>query len=711
MNIVNKLTLRHLWQNKRRTLITIMGIMLSVAMVCAVAGFVMSMRDSLLQTMIEGKGDYHVVYYDVTEQTAQQIADEDVFSTSFAESSDISDLQHVYVRFAHPDRDYKVLAQEIADQYKIAEWNSNNEQLALEGIIAQDNVMMTFIVIATIAIVIIVTGSVIVIANAFYISSSERIRQFGLLKSVGATKSQIGRSIFFEAFTLAVIAIPLGIALGFAIQVVVLLLTNELLSEVNALNSGALSFQVTFHPIILYISVVIATVTMLISAWLPARKAANVSAIDAIRQTREIRIRPSQLKTSRLTQRVFGFEGTLASKSLKRSRGKYRATVISLTVSVVLFVSMSSLIWIMNKDAKMQYGGYDFDVLLSTTGDLEKIDDINSRLRDVPNAQVQMLTRIAYETNVPDSFFTENANNAFTDTNRYGLLVYSMADEEFAKLVSNSNNEIPGILINTTGVFARDGKIEEHTAYHAEIGAELPLIGNNGNEESTQFGIITVNAILTELPKNLPSPLFEGGFINMLVSKTTLRNIYRDDNSLTYYIVTTKDPDAFIDVAETALSSYEDTFTMLNVSQMTRLNRNVVLVVSLFGYGFIAMLALIAITSVVSTISTNMALRKQEFAMLYSAGMTPEGMDKMLNLESLLYGMKSLLIGLPIGWGISYLLYKVMSGTAVFAYEFPLDAMLISIVAVLILTFGTMHYSKRKLNKISIVEALKSEVV
>ncbi|MDL2248567.1 ABC transporter permease [Tyzzerella sp. OttesenSCG-928-J15] len=710
MNIVNKLTLRHLKENKSRTIITILAIILSVAMVCAVAGFVLSLRDVMLRTVIESRGDYHIVYFNVAAEDAVNIANEEIFSTSFTKTGE-GDLQSVYLRLENPDHNFKMSAQEIADKYNIAKWDSNNEQLALEGFIAQDNVMRTFIIIAAIAIVIVVTGSVIVIANAFYISSSERVRQFGLLKSIGATKAQIGQSIFFEAFILAVIGIPLGIAFGFAIQAIVLMLTNNLLKDLVALNMESLRFKAVYNPVIIYISVAIAAVTLLISAWLPARRAANVSAIDAIRQTREIRIRPKQLKTWPIVQKIFGFEGTLASKSLKRSRGKYRATVISLTVSVVLFVSMSSLVWILNKDVEMQYGGYNFDVLLHTTGDLNEADDINDFLNTIPDGAVQKLTEVHYETKADSSFFTENADNICMDSDIYALFIYSITDEEFNRLVPNSDSEASGVLINTTGVFARDGRLEEHMAYNAKIGDILPLFDSNADGERVEIGSITIDAILPKLPESFPSPLFTGRFINFLVSESSLKDIYHPENSATSYIVTTRDPDGFLEAAEPILSAYEDSLSAMNVSQMTRLNRNMVLVVSLFGYGFITMLALIAITSVISTISTNMALRKQELAMLFSVGMTAQGMDKMLNLESLLYGVKSLFIGLPIGIGLSYLLYKTMSDVMVFAYELPLGAIFISILAVMFLTFGTMRYSRQKLNKISIVEALKSEVI
>jgi putative ABC transport system permease protein len=83
----------------------------------------------------------------------------------------------------------------------------------------------------------------------------------------------------------------------------------------------------------------------------------------------------------------------------------------------------------------------------------------------------------------------------------------------------------------------------------------------------------------------------------------------------------------------------------------------------------------------------------------------------MLNLESLLYGSKSLLIGLPVGVVLSYSIYWGMSATFQFAYKLPFTAIIISIAAVMLLTLVTMRYSKRMLREISIVEAIRNEAL
>lgn len=709
MNIVNKLTLRHLRLNRGRTALTLFAIMLSVAMVCAVAGFVLSLRDLLMRGIKEQKGDYHVVFADVTEENAKALAGNSIFASSYTTEGDSEGLQNVYLRLRHPNRrDALSKVESAAQTLGLQNASINHELLGLEGVFALGTVLIPFLMIAAIVILIIIAGSVTVIANAFYISASERVRQFGLLKSTGATSGQIGRSILFEACFLSVIAIPLGILFGFLIQAAVLWLTNDLLREISAMNDTALAFHVVFHPAILYISVAVAFLTILISAWLPARRAARTSAIDAIRRAKDVKIQSKTLKTSRLTQKLFGFEGTLAAKSLKRSRGKYRATVISLTVSIVLFVSMSSFVWLLNKDTEMMYGGNDIDVVVSVYGELETLDAVDGLLRGIPRNEATRIQRLAMTAAVPDGFYTERAQG-MAQAHQL-ILLYSMPDAEFEKIAPLSQNTVNGILINTTGSMREDGRLVEYVPYQCELGTELSFgFMDDGGTLQTR-GSITVAGVFDKIPASLPSSFFAGHFINVFIPESDYRELYSSGDAYTEYAVTTDDSDAYCEAAFAALNPFRENVNIRNVTQMTRLNRNITLIVSLFGYGFIAMLSLIAVTSVVATISTGMALRRQEFAMLYSVGMTSKGMSKMLNLESLLYGFKSLLIGLPVGTALSYLLFRAMGGVMEFSYQPPWTAMVISVAAVMLLTFSTMRYGKQKLRGISIIESLRSEV-
>ncbi|MDR0857690.1 MAG: FtsX-like permease family protein, partial [Oscillospiraceae bacterium] len=201
----------------------------------------------------------------------------------------------------------------------------------------------TLIGIGAVLCLIIVSASVIVISNAFRVSAGERTRQFGILKSVGATKKQIASTVMYEGLWLSAIGIPAGIAVGLLVEFAGTSVANYLLAGINKINSVKLEFSFVVAWQALIIAAIVAFVTVLLSAWLPARKASRIAAIDAIRNSGDVLLSSKKIKTNRLIAKLFGIEGTLAAKSLKRSKRNFRATVVSLTISIVLFLSAASL--------------------------------------------------------------------------------------------------------------------------------------------------------------------------------------------------------------------------------------------------------------------------------------------------------------------------------------------------------------------------------
>lgn len=235
----------------------------------------------------------------------------------------------------------------------------------------------------------IVFGSVSLIYNSFSISVSERTRQFGILKSIGATKKQIRKTVLYEAVVLCIIGIPIGILAGcLGIAVTFHFLSDSISTFLAELTDLKLRF--VFSPLALIAAGLISFITVIISAYIPARKAIKINPIDSVRQSNEIKIRRKSVKVSPLTGKIFGFEATLSSKNFKRNKRKYRTTVFSLFVSVVLFISASSLSTYftdiveaessdMNYDVKVQVLNFSH---LDITGDVEINEELLKRLYD-----------------------------------------------------------------------------------------------------------------------------------------------------------------------------------------------------------------------------------------------------------------------------------------------------------------------------------------
>ena len=191
--------------------------------------------------------------------------------------------------------------------------------------------------------VVIGAATILVIYNSFTISIAERRKDYGMLISVGASKKQIRKLVTFEAFIMATLGLLFGFLVGFIGIKILYIMLNKLM--IGLINMGTeaeymsdLKLKMVFNwPVILTTTIVTYIVTYL-GILRPARKASKTSPIESIKGIDEIVIKPKKLRTSFISKKLLGVEGDLANKSLKRSKGKYRITILSLTVSVVIFL-------------------------------------------------------------------------------------------------------------------------------------------------------------------------------------------------------------------------------------------------------------------------------------------------------------------------------------------------------------------------------------
>lgn len=712
--------MRQLLKNKKRTMITLTGIVLSVAMVTAVAGFVVSTRDMLRRTYIANYGDFHIGIYPVTKEQADKIANDSRVESSSTKQNEES--LTVYFRIKDVDRKYEQTAKKIAEEYEVesADFIFNKELLAAEGILADDQSIRAMYAIGSVLGLIISCGSIIVISNAFYISSSERIRQFGILKSVGATKQQIRKTVLAEGIVLSIIGIPAGVLTGLVVETAALAIANSMLYEVSQLNEGNLYLRVIFSGWAILASVAISLVTVFLSAYLPAGRAAKISTIDAIRLSKEVSVKPGQVKTFAVIHKLFGFEGSLAAKSLKRSSGKYRATVISLVVSITLYIIGSGFGLMLTKATDIVYTDYGINVVMSYKGaDDEKLDLIRKKLADIPDSEINFGKTVSMRTTEAGQILTDDAKTYYAGTklvNDEGVLtsvtLISVDDTAFADIcrlagISETtvmqDDTVKGILVNIARM-DYEGKRMEFSPFIYKNGMALPVLFPDSDRQID----IKLAGSINEAPTIIVATALYYN-VNIILPESSFRMIAGDYGVEAYWTAKAPDSAAYCKAAEEIMSSVlpdDSKYSIFDYEQGNRINRDITRLMMTFIYGFVGMLTLIAITSVVGTISTNINLRAQEFAVLASVGMTEAGLRRMLNLESLLYGLKALLIGLPLALALYYLLYKAIGISIGFDFIWPYEGVLISIIAVMLITFGTMRHSSRKLSGKSIVETL-----
>ena len=407
MNVFNKVTLESLKKNRTRTIVTIIGIMLSAAMICASTTLVSSMQNFVLRCAIHIDGDWYGAVYDAAYKDYEDIRDSDrVSSAAYAqvlgyakidsanerkpylyvlggdvafedysapgytaltaadtESADQAPI-HCYFKLHKPAGVYDFMKEMgYTQEYRYA---YNTKVLLYSGTAPFDSFLTAFYSLAAIIIALIVFGSVSLIYNAFSISVSERTRQFGLLSSVGATRKQLRRMVLFEALAVSAVGIPLGILVGIGgIGITLLLIGDKFFSIVRV--DIPMRLCVSWQAVV--IAAVIALVTVLISAWIPSKRATRVSAVEAIRQSMDIKVSGRPVRTSKLAYKLFGLPGVLAGKHYKRNRKKYRTTVVSLFMSIVLFVSAAAFTDYMMESAEGGLASDQFDLIYAAESD------------------------------------------------------------------------------------------------------------------------------------------------------------------------------------------------------------------------------------------------------------------------------------------------------------------------------------------------------
>ena len=540
---------------------------------------------------------------------------------------------------------------------------------------------------ATLIIGIVVIASIFTIRNSFNISTTERTHEFGMLSSLGATPRQIRRSVIFEALYIGVIAIPIGIVLGIIATLLLLLASNSLLG----LEDVVMRFA---SPWWLYLGVIVLS---LIIVWLASASAAirasRLSPIEAIRSTQDIKVNPKKLKTNRLLANYFGVGGIIASKNLKRSRQKYRTTVISIVVSVAVFVGLSSFVIDSQRIVKAFIPDIGADYIIGN-GSVKEYEAIVDQFK-LDDYVIQRSVRAAGGISV-----TVLSHDYFE---KYARSVGVREDFDHAVLFNN-------YIAITHSNGARTVK-QVLTDYQDGSEYTIKMYKNEDKSETAELGLV-ITRITDKNPMGISvnsSPSFyvsdryyqEDKFYYADGHDTMLANPGERASSITTYLQ-----------EHTDTSDPENQIYGLDLKASRELTNNIVVLAAIFLYGFIAVVALIGVTNIFNTIYTNIHLRAKEFAMLKSVGMTDEEFRRMIWLESILYTLRALIIGLPLGILISYGVHTLLiNGSIGLPYELPLVPIFISILAVAVLISAIMHYSVRQVSRQNIIETIRKDTI
>lgn len=862
MNILNKLTIKHLTMNKKRTIVTIIGVLLSTALMVGIGLLLSTYREVSIDQIIERRGNYHVVFENMDASKVDIIKNNSNVSYVYTKNTigyalieenpyvskpfykliqasnnylkelhlkegrypendqeivisdhirSLTGLKHnigdtlkmtlgtrlvddypilddyyhygetfkadgktvsykivgiverdkyenysdpgfsvftyddnlkenitTYIRYKNPGKSFDI-TETLAKNLNIPN-KCNGETTCYDGVSYNDglismyggsrynNIISSLKSVLAIMLSVVSLGCIIVIYNSFAISVMERKKQFGLFSSIGATKSQLRKTVFFEALVVSMIGIPLGILSAYIGIGVVIMLMNSLIANV---------FKVTFHlctyPIFIIIPILFMIITIFVSAFIPARKASKITPIEAIRLNDDIKIKGKKVKTPKIIRKIFGIEGDIALKNIKRNKRKYRITIASLFISIVMFVSFSDFMnyFFSGADSYTNLPEYDIRVIYDkSTSDKRTVEELkNNELIEEAVEAVHLyyyanspLTKMYSDKYLEFLDETEIQNNS--EYIGIDMIVLDQASfKAYLKKIGKTKekpvllNKFNGIVYNEASRQSKNLKRYKNNAEKVQIDIfedtfdEKKHLADSENYYEEKQLILTIKDYYISEKSNLAINDYLSNTNPILIVSEVLLEKQLNELPECDLLLKTNDVDA-LDKKITDLIDADKlkNATKFNVAEEVKMVRNLIIMSKILVYGFVSLVTLIGVTSVFNTINTSIALRRKEFAMLRSMGLTPRGFNKILYFESIFVGLKSLLYGLSFALIVILLLHISMSGVVVFdSIMIPYKSILITIVGVFIIVIITMLYASRKIKNENILEAIREE--
>lgn len=613
----------------------------------------------------------------------------------------------------------------------------NKDLLRYKGFALSDEYMRMLLSLAVIIIVIIAISSIFVIRNSFAISITEKTKLYGMLASIGATSKQIRHNVLFEGFVLGIIGIPAGILLGVGVIALLVVILNALLE--NMLNGISFVYAVPWWAAV--ISAVMSAVIILFSTLSSAFRASRIAPITAIRGNNDIKINKNKRKSykaPKFIKKLFGVGGEIAYKNLKRSKKKYRTTVISIIVTVAMFISISTFIEYGMKITGDHFKNMPYNITVKANDKLSYDEYENIYKRIIADTDINSSIKACenYYGNIVGltDYYTEDAKAAELSGGdlAYVFGVDNKSFKEYVTALGYNYDDVKdkALITNDFKYYNSDNILIKGKEFDLPMNTVVKLYPN-GNPSYTEDDIKEIQktdpdfvynpddyksvdlVIYDTINKEVPGSIVSGIMSTLnegsvLVSEDYFKKLFAEDNDYTSRVIV-------IDSAEPAQTVEYiknlgiDGLDIYNLNDQKEMMNAVVLIIAIFAYGFIIVISLIGITNVFNTINTNMRLRSKEFAMLKSIGMTKKEFNRMIRLESLFYGLKSLLIGVPLGLLGGYAIFKATGNTIMLDYSFPTMAVLISIVFVFFVVWLIMKISISKVNKQNIIETIRND--
>ncbi len=640
--------------------------------------------------------------------------------------------QDVFIELKNPRKVYDFADENITDEKAGILYNAS--LLRWMGIADNSNLNVVLMGLLILLIIVIMAGSITLIYNAFSISLRERTVQFGLLSSIGATKKQLRKAMRYEAFFVSAVGIPLGILAGAGgIGVTLRYIGGGLSNWIHGTKAG-IPLYVPLWAVAS--AAVIAFVTIMVSVWIPSRRIRKITPMEAIRSSTDIRIKPNEVRTGTWILSLFGLEGMMAQKNYKRDRRKYRATVISLTMSIGLFTAAGLFNLYLLQTGAFVLEAPDTDVRYTLYADVqeqeEDVQQVLKRTEGIDSVSKHYVSSLDF--GIPKewagtgllSLYSQElpAKDGMAETAWIHATMIILGDEDFKTFAREQNvkasayqnsDHVKVLYLNCTKNFNTETERYEKQDIFPEKTTELLPAGYleydeegmpEGFHQTMQFELADAvsappeafaeysDRIVMFLPESMYLQFidsFQEGLLNAVYS-------IRCENAA----------DTFREL-ETGFSEQHlsDVGYLENVREEFETDQNTLVAVKVLTYGFVVLISLIAVANVFHTISTNLMLRRKEFAMLRSMGMSPKGFRKMMNFECLIYGIRSLIYGFLFTGLVSAALHRILGAGTDVEFLIPWGYLATAAAGVFLVVFLTMMYTMRVIQRNNIVEELK----
>lgn len=586
---------------------------------------------------------------------------------------------------------------------------------------------------------------ILIIRHAYAVFMNDKVREIGILSSVGATPGQIRSGLLKEAFALSALPAAAGIVLGILGSAG---LTAWVNSAADSVIEGRMEVSFSIHPLILALALLCIVLTVFLSAWMPARRLSRLTPLEAVRGAEEKGLK--RKKNSRILGRLFGVEGELAGNALRAQRKALRTAAVSLTLSFLAFGFVQCLFAVMTLNTDLTYFDAfrnDWDVMATVRNtDIENFAD-TQKLQNLPGVRDAMVyqkasaKRFVTEEELSETFLEaggfEGAPELYVLETDGGWLVnvpvYILDDASFLEYCGHEGiegsldgtvilNQVrddsdPNFRIRTwfpyldedqeTAVLRRSGQ--------EDVAVEVPVLGYARELPvmREEYQTLDYYEMIHVLPVSLWTEIREQ--IGGTEEDTAIRVLAGDSEENAYTEVpegeepTLESLEALEAVLVQAVEGGYEIETENRIEDKNASDAANNILCAILG-GFCMLLAVIGVGSVFSNTLSFARQRRREAARCLSIGMTPGGVWKMFFVEALVMAGRPVLISIPLLMLFSWLFMKAAYlDPALLLPRAPVVPILSFALAIFTFVGLAYYLGCRKLMRMNLAETLRDE--